>query len=183
MIEHISFDLETLGHTPTAPIIQIGAVKFDTKCGIYSEFKVNVDLKSLDKYNFTMDGETIKWWFSQSREAIDKVITSKETVTLSYALHLFYKWIEKPADYIYWSHSIFDPPILFNNNIQVGRNMEISHKLFRDLATLSNIYKVQTGTNIKDILFFGGTQHDALDDARYQAVQILRMIKDLKLNY
>ena len=91
--KHICFDLETLGHNPTAPIIQIAAVKFDLN-GIEEDipFKATIDLDTIKFKDFGMDGETIKWWFIQSQDAIRNVILAGD-VSLSHALHLFREWI------------------------------------------------------------------------------------------
>ena len=45
-MENITFDLETLGNSANAPIVQIGAVKFDGDGNILDKFLRTIDLSS-----------------------------------------------------------------------------------------------------------------------------------------
>lgn len=174
---HICFDLETLGHTPTAPIVQIGAVKFDLEFGIMDTFISTINLKTIDFSKFNIDGETVQWWFSQSKEAIQNVMLSGD-VSLSKALYDFRTWIGELSNYYYWSHSIFDPPILFNNILSIGQTPFIPYRLYKDINTLKLLYKYTRG-DVYTSFEFDGIQHTALDDAKNQALDIKRMLNEL----
>lgn len=173
-MEHISFDLETLGNTSNAPIVQIGAVKFNNDGVILDSFKRNIDIESLEKFNFKVNYNTIKWWLNQDKAAIDSVFNNTYSVSIFTALEDFQKWIGKPNNYVYWSHATFDPPILVNNFIMVGLKNIIPYKLYRDIRTL--IYLTGKTETKRE-----GIHHDALDDAKFQAEYINEALKKIKL--
>ena len=138
---NITFDLETLGNTANAPIVQIGAVKFDDDGTITDKFKKNIDLDSLEGLGFRIDYNTLEWWFSQSHEAITSVFNTDNLnrVSLSKALYEFHQWIGKTADYRYWSHATFDPPILINNYKALKKDCPIPFRLYMDIRTLTSL--------------------------------------------
>ena len=171
---NITFDLETLGNGTTAPIIQIGAVKFKDDGTIVDKFIRTIDLDSLERYDFKMDYNTINWWFNQSNEAIKSVFDDTlDKVSLGKALFDFTEWIGKTADYHYWSHATFDPPILHNNFKVMGKNNPIPFRLHRDIRTLSYFAG-------KIVVERVGLHHNALDDCIYQAAYISQGIKQIK---
>ena len=170
---NITFDLETLGNTSNAPIVQIGAVKFTDDGVITDRFYRNIDLNSLQQYDFKMDYNTISWWFNQSNEAIKSVFgESLERVSLSKALYDFIEWIGKPSEYNYWSHATFDPPILNNNLLMTGRKNPIPFRLHRDIRTITHF----TG---KIPVERKGIAHNALDDCIFQAEYISKGIQKI----
>lgn len=173
---NITFDLETLGNTANAPIVQIGAVKFKDDGTIVDKFIRTIDLDSLQKYNFKMDYNTIAWWMNQTDEAIKSVFKyGLEQVSLNKALWEFREWIGKPSEYVYWSHATFDPPILNNNFKALGKDNPIPFRLHRDIRTLSHFANVKVERT--------GIAHNALDDCLTQAnyiskgIQILNNLK------
>ena len=169
---HITFDLETLGNSFNAPIVQIGAVKFDLE-EVYDEFKVNVNWMSLADYDFTIDYSTVLWWLSQTREAQDSIIDQGGAVDIKKALNDFGRWIGVPEDYIYWSHATFDPVILDNSYRKTGIRNPIPFRNQRDIRTLEHFAGRQSIEN-------RGVSHDALDDAKFQAEYIILMLKKLQ---
>lgn len=171
-MKHITFDLETLGNKTTAPIVQIAAVKFTDTNEILDDFNRHINLKSLSRYNFEVNYETIGWWFSQSDKAIKSVFCEKDTVDLRQALREFIVWIEKPSEYVYWSHATFDPPILDYNLKQVDLTNPIPYVAHRDIRTLTHF------SGIKAIARTG-IHHNALDDCIYQAAYISQGINFL----
>jgi DNA polymerase III epsilon subunit-like protein len=173
--KHISFDLETLGNTPTAPIVQIGACKFNSDGEISDDtFISTVKLESLDAYDFNIDMRTVRWWFSQDDKAIKSVFCTDEEVALRLALRNFIEWIGPLGDYFYWSHATFDPPILNNNMLQVGLGRPIPFRLFRDIRTLVHFAGKFNGEREG-----GSIHHNALDDALFQAGYISKLIQKL----
>jgi DNA polymerase III epsilon subunit-like protein len=172
--KHISFDLETLGNTPTAPIVQIGACKFNTD-GLIADDKFirTVKLDSLEAYNFHIDMRTVRWWFSQDDKAIKSVFCTDEEVALRLALRDFIEWAGSLGDYYYWSHATFDPPILNNNMLQAGLGRPIPFRLFRDIRTLMHFAGKTDGGERE------GIHHNALDDAVFQAGYISKAIQKL----
>lgn len=164
----ITFDLETLGNRPNAPIVQIGAVKFN-KDGIIDTFIRTIDIDSLSKYNFFMDYNTLKWWFAQEDAAIKSVMNG--VTPLKEALIDFNKWIDSSEvkKYNFWSHATFDPPILHNNMREVGIDSIIHYSQHKDIRTLNELVgKVEVERK--------GIAHNALDDAIFQAEYIQLML-------
>ena len=67
----IVVDLETLSSRPNSCIISIGAVAFTLQDGITEEFLINVDPVTCKEVGLHISKETIQWWSTQSKEAID----------------------------------------------------------------------------------------------------------------
>lgn len=173
---NVTYDLETLGNNQaTAPIVQIGAVKFTDDGVIISEFLRHIDLNSLNEYTrLRPDYDTIVWWMSQDEEARRLVFynESVEYIKLSDALSQFNEWlIEMHGDddyveytkYRYWTHATFDPPVLRTNCEACGIDHIIPHWRGRDLRTLEHFFKTRNEDDRK------GVFHNALDDAKTQA--------------
>lgn len=66
MNDALMIDIETLGTTPTAAIIQIGATAFDYHSNEMKTVTIDVvpDLRLTN-----VDWDTIRWWLNQSEEA------------------------------------------------------------------------------------------------------------------
>lgn len=170
-MKHITFDFETLGNGPTAPIIQIGATKF-TEEEVLDTFRVNVKWESLQKYPFKMDYSTIHWWLQQDKEAQQSITQTDGQLPIKKALKEFEKWIGNPRDYQFWSHATFDAPILTNACKTVGIDVIIPYHNQRDIRTLTYL----TG-NVE--VKRKGVAHDAGDDSIYQAEYIRTMLNKL----
>lgn len=172
-MNHITFDLETLGNTTTAPIIQIGAVAFkEDSDTLIDEFFVNIKWESLKKYDFNMDYSTIQWWLQQS-EAARNSIVQDQTHSIDKALYEFTQWLEKlggASNFYYWTHATFDPPILVNAYRQCGKTCTIPFRLHRDIRTL---HWIAGDVEVER----KGVSHNALDDAKYQSLYIREMLK------
>lgn len=166
----ISFDLETLGNSSNAPIIQIGAAVFSVKDGIIDTFQRNVKWESLSKYGFSMDYSTVKWWMNQEEVARKSVLQENGTKDIKTVLKDFSHWVLR--DTHAWSHATFDPPILKNAYSTVGIDCPIHYRNFLDIRTLNLIAgKVEIERE--------GVAHSALDDAIHQAKYISLMLKKL----
>lgn len=172
---NITFDLETLGNTSNAPIVQIGAVKFTDNGHILDKFVEYIKIESLQRYGFKVDYSTLQWWFEQDDKAIKSVMCPNNGIDLRLALRNFHDWIGKPSEYVYWSHATFDPPILNNNFIQVGLTNPIPFRAHRDIRTLVHFSgKVET---VRE-----GIHHHAGDDAEFQAKYISQGLMRIKNN-
>lgn len=162
-MKYICFDLETLGNNSHAPIIQIGAVKFDEN-GIYDKFIVNCFHTDLSKYE--VDYSTIMWWINQSQEARMKL--NEYVIEHREALKLFLKWIGVPQDYLYYSMCTFDPPIL--DWALCTENLDrLPHRNQRDMRTIMDA--------IGEYEEFVGIKHYALDDAANEAMHVIKYLK------
>lgn len=117
MTQHCMIDLETLGTSSTAAIVQLGAVKFDPTgaepLDHGATFERTVTIESNLRLGRTVDGPTIAWWLGQSAEA-RRAIT-EDAVNLGKALNEFRSWLLDGAqtEIVIWSHgAAFDVPIL-----------------------------------------------------------------------
>jgi exodeoxyribonuclease VIII len=165
---HLSIDIETLGNTPMAPVIQIGAVLFDLENDNLKEFQVTVSPKSISD-KFKIDADTIYWWFEQSKEAQNS-ITDAEKVEHRKALEYFRKFIQECGDVKgFWSHATFDVPILNNNCTLLDIGRVIPFRQAMDIRTLNYL----AGSVV---LEKNEIAHNALSDARYQAKYIRQML-------
>lgn len=176
-MNHITFDLETLGNTTTAPIIQIGAVAFSEDVDIIlHKFYANIKWESLEKYGFNVDYSNIKWWMQQSEDARNSIVQD-QTHSIDKALNEFTQWLEEIGganNFYYWTHATFDPPILVNAYRQCKKTCTIPFRLHRDIRTLNWIVGDVEVEN-------KGISHNALDDAIYQSRYIKEMLKLVKL--
>lgn len=171
---NLTFDLETLGRTTTAPIVQIGAVKFNDYGEILDTFLQTVDIESLEEYGLSPEYPVIKWWLSQNDLAIKSVFCDTNEVPIKEALDNFMKWIGTRSHYTYWSHATFDAPILAYNMIKAGCNRLLPYKAHRDIRTLNHFVGQTTAER-------EGIHHNALDDAMFQAKYIAEGISKIKI--
>lgn len=169
-------DLETLGNNSHSVILSIGAVSFDDT-GIGEEFYVNVDPQSCVNHGLQIDVSTVMWWMKQSDDA-RKALYKSDTAILVDALTEFTLFMRRnDAAYVWGNGATFDNVILSNAYKVVG--LDTPWKFYNDRCyrTLKNLFP--TVEQPADI----GTAHNALDDARWQAlhaVNILQHIKGLK---
>lgn len=164
---HVMIDLETMGTTPDSAIVSIGAVVFDPRYGIVTDkvFYMELDWES---QNRLIDQETVEWWAEQSEEARAAHYGLDD---LDEALTLLAQWLPKDAK-VWGNGSTFDISMLEDAYRQL--NIEIPWKFWnvRDCRTVLDMYEsVRGGFNKKS----GGTLHNALDDAKYQAKYITMM--------
>jgi len=168
-LRHCMIDLETVGLTPDARIVSIGAVIFDPRYGRIDKkntFYIELDHKA--QTNRAMDKGTMEWWTKQSREAKKAL---KGTTLLEDALEELAFWL--PEDVKVWGNGpTFDIVILEDAYHQCG--IEIPWKFWniRDCRTIKDLYESARGGWEKKS---GGTLHNALDDAQYQAQYVIEM--------
>ena len=173
---NITFDLETLGTTYNAPIVQIAAIKFEDDGTIIDEFIESINLESLNDYNFEPTYSTISWWLNQDTSAIYNVFSEdNERKPIKDVLGNFIKWLGEDSKVAtFWSHCTFDPPILDNAFKQVDFKNPIPYKNHSDLRTLKSL-----GGEID--IPKTGTHHYALDDCKYQVNYVATYLKLLKV--
>lgn len=170
---NITFDLETLGNSHNAPIVQIAAVKFRDSGEILEKFLRTVDITSLSNYNFQIDIDSVEFWSNQPQNVFDSVFNTNQEVPIKQALQEFMDWIKSPLKYVFWSHAIYDPPILNNSLQKTGISDYIHFKLHKDIRTL-NYFVGKLDVQRE------GLHHNALDDCIYQSKYISKGILKLQ---
>lgn len=174
-MDHISFDLETLGLKQDAMILSIGAVKFDPHTGLLGEtFYRAVDITA-PIGGGTIDASTVYWWMNQpaaARSAVfdDSEEAKAERVDLRQALVAFSEFIgfnddlpegEYP-DVALWQRGDKDGQWL--ESAYKGMNLAVPYQYWqlKDERTLTSLFKALKPTRY-------GVHHNSLDDAIYQA--------------
>ena len=172
---HAMVDIETLGSRPGAVIASIGAVAF-TPEGVVAEFECNVSLHGQQEAGLHMDPDTVLWWMRQSDAAREQTFR-KVGAPLFNALTDLAAFASDEGVQDYWSHgATFDLVLLHEASIKVGAPPMIKDfRRARDTRTLFEI----TGVNPRT--FMGtGTAHNAVDDARAQALAVIESWRILR---
>ena len=166
---HVMVDLETMGTRPDAPIIAIGAVAFDAKA-IHNEFYVVVDLADSVAKGAVMDPSTVLWWMKQSDEARSEF--EREGRALGLALGMFREWIGAyDVSGVWGNGASFDNVILSEAYRRMGNDAPWPFWKDRCYRTMKSISPVPMER--------GGTHHNALDDARSQAIHLQMISKEM----
>lgn len=166
-LRHVAIDLETMATKPGAAIVSIGAVLFDPR---YGKISSNTFYEELDweGQGRLIDPGTAEWWGRQSptaKTALDGLEDLPETLTA------LAKWL--PKDCRVWGNGpLFDMGILENAYDQ--HNLEVPWKFWnvRCCRTIKDLYESSRGGYDKKA---GGTLHNALDDAKFEAQYITEM--------
>jgi DNA polymerase III epsilon subunit-like protein len=168
-MKDVMLDLETLGTRHDAMIIQIGACYFDRNTGEIGDiFAVNINPGKFGD-RFSVDYETIKWWFEQSDDA--RKLVMKGPSGIGWALTELDSFLQE--DVYLWSHATFDVPILLNAFKAMELPFKVPFRNMRDIRTLMDL------ANHRSSLERTGTHHNAIDDAMFQAKYVSEAIRKL----
>lgn len=170
----VMLDLETMGLTPDAAIVAIGAVEFDiTTKSLGRKFYAAVDLESSVTNGGVMDPSTVMWWVQQGVAA--RAALSMDTVPLPVALGYFSKWIregegEEPYQVKVWGNgAAFDNVVLASAYRNTG--LRQPQKFWNDRCYRTVKAQYPDVPMVRD-----GTHHNALDDAVSQAKHMIQML-------
>lgn len=172
-------DLETGSTANNAAIISIGAYFFGPE-GLGDHFYVEINPQSCEDAGLHFSASTVSWWMQQT-EAARKVWWSKDTASLQDALSRFEIWAKKNCSdkIMMWGNgSDFDNVILGNAYKAVGSRPFWSygnHRCYRQLKSMVP-KDMQNDLWTKHA---AGEHHNALDDARRQALCAIDMMKFL----
>ena len=167
---NVMVDLETLGKNSHSVIISIGAVEFDTmhqKLG--RVFHMVVDAQSCVDAGLEIDASTVMWWLQQSQEAREVFKAKGEPLTE--VLRQFAAWYPKGAP-LWGNGATFDNVILSNAYDATDLKQPWSYTKDRCYRTLKNLMPTVKQENV-------GVAHNALDDARYQALHALKLMNSI----
>lgn len=179
-------DFETFSTDPKAVVVSAGAVLFDKKKKIYAKKYWDITFKDQIKIGRIVDESTLRWWFSQSREAQKSITNDKKLLkTLNPTpkfLSEFMDWLTiglkthncNVRDLVFWGNgACFDPPIFTSLLKDYG---------FDEPWKFWNILCYRTFermTQCKKLLGRTSTHHNALDDAVYQASTMIAYYEKL----
>lgn len=169
-MKHVMLDIETLGNNSRSVIISLGAVEFD-ETGLGREFYVNICPQSCIDVGMQMDADTVMWWMTQSDGA--RAVFKQTCRLLEDALQEFKHWF--PKDACVWGNgATFDNVIVDSAYRACKMNKPWKYNADRCYRTLKALYpQIKALSRI-------GTHHNALDDAKYQALHAVEIMKVMK---
>lgn len=169
---HVMVDLETLGTVPGCTMLSIGGVYFGPE-GLGEEFYVVVSRASCKRAKLAESQDTLDWWMRQNAKA-RKVIDhadGPEALSLKDALVKFGEFLQLRKGVKLWGNGAdFDNPILAVGYDRVKLKQAWLAYNGRCYRTLKNI---APGPK----LVRQGTYHNALDDAKSQALHAIELFK------
>lgn len=170
MAKHIMIDFETLSTNPNAAVLSLGAVAL-TKQGLTGEeFYVNIDGDDCKKLGLHESASTVAWWESQSQEARDTLQVDKKLLLV--AMTMFSTWVRTVGGTHVWGNGAdFDNPILKSCYEALGADTPFkpyNGRCYRTIKNIPGMPKMQRRI---------GTHHNALHDAKSQAIHLLEMNK------
>lgn len=184
---HLMVDMETMGNSPDAPIVSIGAVFFDPSTGnTGAEFYRVVNLESSMSFGMKPDASTIQWWLKQSSEARSAILVD-EAMGLRESLELLANFIAENA--ANGSHTVqlwgngcsFDNVILRRAYALTETPFAVPFRNDRDVRTMVELGK-SVGINPRYDIPFEGDMHNALSDARHQVKYVSAIWQRLTAN-
>lgn len=184
---HLMVDMETMGNSPDAPIVSIGAVFFDPSTGnTGAEFYQVVSLESSMSFGMKPDASTIQWWLKQSSEARSAILID-EAMGLLETLELLADFIAENA--ANGSHTVqlwgngcsFDNVILRRAYALTDSPFAVPFRNDRDVRTMVELGK-SVGINPLFDIPFEGDMHNALSDARHQVKYVSAIWQRLTAN-
>lgn len=184
---HLMVDMETMGNSPDAPIVSIGAVFFDPSTGnTGAEFYRVVSLESSMSFGMKPDASTIQWWLKQSSEARSAILVD-EAMGLRETLELLADFIAENATN--GSHTVqlwgngcsFDNVILRRAYALTETPFAVPFWNDRDVRTMVELGK-SVGINPRFDIPFEGDMHNALSDARHQVKYVSAIWQRLTAN-
>jgi exodeoxyribonuclease VIII len=169
-------DLETLDTEPTALFTSIGAVIFDPATGeLGDELFMRINLESAQKAGRTISASTFMWWLGQDEDARRDLMKPGDW-SIDSALETLAEFI--PENGVVWSNgATFDISILEN----AYKNSWICTPWkFWNVRDVRTICDTASHLVTRESVPFEGTKHNALADARHQAVYVSKMYMALK---
>ena len=172
----LMIDIETMGNTPGAAILSIGAV-FIKDGKLAGEFYRRIDLDSCIKSGLKMDASTVEWWLGQD-DAARKSVTDTKGQGLYDVLHAFADWVKVSTTgygelQVWGNASTFDVVLVEEayrkSFIPVPWKFWV-HRCYRTLKNcFPNVPKPE----------FTGIKHHALDDAKWQALHLINILEHI----
>jgi hypothetical protein len=179
LYEHAMIDLETLGKEAGCSILSIGVVAFGL-AGVGPELHVIVSRDSCARHGLAEDQDTLAWWMQQTREAQETLDHATEGgLPLSEALAQLNNFLglisgHNLKDVKVWGNGAdFDLPILSAAYKKVGDVAPWRFFNSRCYRTLKNLLPNVPMPERQ------GTHHNAVDDARTQALHAVKLLRAL----
>jgi hypothetical protein len=167
----VMLDLETLGTGANSVIIAIGAVKFNVEQqSLGDSFYAVINQESCQDIGCTTDPDTLIWWDKQSPEA--RTVLSTPGSDVVPVLESLAGWLHM-NDEVWGNGSDFDNAML----------AELYRKAMIDLPWKfwnNRCYRTMKNMFPRVTFMRQGTHHNALDDAKSQAVHLMRILERIQ---
>lgn len=175
---HIMLDLETLATSPDSVILSFAAVKFNPfSLDEDNDYRHNLNLKiNIDEQiemGRAVDDSTIEWWGRQPAEIRQFAFDDNGRTDLADFVIRLNKFVVA-ADCIWAQGPVFDIVILENLYRQIGIPVPWPYYTIRDSRTLIKALG-------KDIVHSRSNAHDALEDCKYQAGFVKKIVNKYQL--
>lgn len=171
-MNHCMIDMETLGTDPRSVVLSVGIVAF-TKEGLGDEMLWDLTITDQLKAGRKIDADTLHWWMSQGETAKEVFAASKNGIGLRDFLPNFQSWVNAHGGQhvLPWSNgATFD--IVIMEDLFKTCNMVAPWKYWN--ARCYRTLKASNKNSMKRA--FEGVKHNALDDARHQALCVIDAI-------
>lgn len=172
--KYIEVDIETFGTGHGSSIVSVGAVVFD-KDGLAEEFYMTCTRESCKSLGLTEDPSTVKWWEAQSSQA--KREWQNATNSIEDVLEQFSAWLSSIAPWrnrVIWCRGAgFDAPLLEDAYELAGMKTPWAYYNVMCDRTISKLYPEIPMPRT-------GTYHNALDDAKTQALHAIEILKHIE---
>ena len=165
-------DMETMAVSPRTVILSLGAVHFDPFSDeIIDEIYFKIDLDDQDKLGREIDPNTLDWWAKQDPVIMEEAFSPDNRISVLEALDRFHKFAWGCDKFC--SHgATFDLVILEDLYRQHNKPLPWSYWQLRDTRTLFDLGF--------DPCMPIESKHDALQDARRQAVGVQNVFSQLR---
>ena len=176
MKNRIMIDLETMGNGPTAAIVSIGAVSFNSTGATDDGLYIPVNLQSCVDAGLSIDVDTVQWWMQQSAEARSALDDSRSIPLKDALTKLDFYTTSWPSEIEIWGNGADYDNVILASAYRACK-METPWKFWQNRCyrTLKNL-----APQIK--MERHGTHHNALDDAISQAEHAASIIKHLGID-
>jgi hypothetical protein len=173
-MKDLMIDIETMGNTPNAVMIQLAAVFFERRTGETGrEFCKSLTIPSCEDFGFTKDESTVKWWQEQNQDVLTAILSEGEHALD--VMDAFLDFLGKDIkDVIVWSHATFDFPIV-QNYLKSITSSYMNYKGARDIRTLVDLSGIEL-----DKYDWTKKTHNALDDCKFQIKYCVDAINKIK---
>lgn len=174
-MKDVMFDLETLGVTPSAVILSVGAVKFDLDTGEIDDagFYASISIDDQLSHDRKIDESTLIWWLGQSKEA--QAVFHEPKQLLADVLDSLTEWLGHNKRCVWSNGADFDLPMLAHAYTSLGMTVPWQFWNSRCVRTYKNLPSADTLP--KQV---PGIKHNALHDALAQVRTVQAIQKMLR---
>ena len=176
-------DIETLDTRPSAVVLSVGVVLFNRRDQLIPMKKLHLQFGTKEfrdeqiLMGRTVDKETVAWWKKQEPEA-KKVFKEANVETMTEALEKLTEFLTQgDTNFLVWGNGAsFDNTIMVSLYESFG--MTPPWKFWNDRCFRT--FKGEHGHIARPPTLFAGTKHNALDDARQQALYLQAIYFELQ---